>query len=350
MLQLGLQQGYKLKKIHNVIKFKQAPYIFEYVNQLSELRAKHSSNTVLKNLFKLLANSIYGKFVETGLNRMKVKIATNKKEQQKIINKYTVDLIDDFELYDTNLWLAKIANPCKRMNKPFFIGFAILDISKEIIYNFYYNVLKKNFNNVQLLGQDTDSLIVKIKDDNTTQKMCNLYRSFDFSEIDHSSYFYKELVTYYNDHVDKKQFNTLESFINYNKKVAGPIFKDEHNGHRITEFCGLKPKLYCILDERNVIHNAAKGVPRNISVDGNIISVKNMELYKNVLFGNTRQLIGEFTRFNNRAMNITTVKQEKVMFTAMDDKRYVCDNGINTLAYGHYKISQEINKEYERRN
>ena len=48
------------------IRFKQAPFIFEYINMLSEKRAK-SKTTVEKNLYKLLANSTYGKFVETGL-------------------------------------------------------------------------------------------------------------------------------------------------------------------------------------------------------------------------------------------------------------------------------------------
>ena len=64
LLQLGIQQGYRVTHIHHLIRFKQAPFIFEYVNMLSEKRAK-SKTTVEKNLYKLLANSTYGKFVET---------------------------------------------------------------------------------------------------------------------------------------------------------------------------------------------------------------------------------------------------------------------------------------------
>ena len=71
LLQLGLQQGYRITHIHHLIRFKQAPFIFKYVNILSEKRAK-SKTTVDKNLYKLLANSTYGKFVETLLKRMKV--------------------------------------------------------------------------------------------------------------------------------------------------------------------------------------------------------------------------------------------------------------------------------------
>lgn len=339
MLQLGLQQGYKLTKIHKIIKFKQAPFIFEYVNQLSDMRAKASSS-VLKNLFKLLANSIYGKFVETGLNRMKVKFASTKKEQDAIMQKYN-GLIDGMELID-DLWVGKIFNPVKRMTKPFFIGFAILDMSKYIIYDFYYNKLKKTFANVTLLGQDTDSLIVKITDNDITTKMLDDYKSYDFSELDTSSYFYNKLVEYYNIKVNNTrgfatEFPTLNSFVNFNKKVAGPIFKDEHKGHRITEFCGLRPKLYCILDEKNVIHNAAKGVPRTVTDSvGNIMKIKNMETYKRVLFGKSKDdavLMGNYHRIANRELKIETTEQTKVLFTCLDNKRYVCDDGIHTLAF-----------------
>ena len=55
--------------------FKQAPFIFEYVNMLNEKRAK-SKTIVEKKLYKLLANSTHGKYVATGLKRMKVKFVT----------------------------------------------------------------------------------------------------------------------------------------------------------------------------------------------------------------------------------------------------------------------------------
>ena len=113
--------------------------------------------------------------------------------------------------------------------------------------------------------------------------MCDMYKSFDFSELDNTSYFYGELVKYYDHEVDKSKFPSLESFLNFNKKLPGPIFKDEHNRHRITEFVGLRPKIYCLVDEKHVKHNAAKGVPRNVvMIDGERMSVKNIELYKRV--------------------------------------------------------------------
>ena len=86
LLHLGIQHRYRVTHIHHIIRFKQAPFIFEYVNMLNEKRSK-SKTTVEKNLYKLLANSTYGKFVETGLKRMKVKFASTWNEREAIIQK-----------------------------------------------------------------------------------------------------------------------------------------------------------------------------------------------------------------------------------------------------------------------
>ena len=85
----------------------------------------------------------------------------------------------------------KLNIPVRKVVKSFFLEFAILDMSKHIIYDFYYNVLKKTFDNVELLGQDTNSLIVQLSDKcNIVHKMFEMYKSFDFSELDNTSYFY----------------------------------------------------------------------------------------------------------------------------------------------------------------
>ena len=63
----------------------------------------------------------------------------------------------------------------------------------------------------------------------------------------------------------------------------------KHNGHRVTEFVGLRPKMYCLVDEKHVIHNTAKGVPRNVVIDGERMSVKNIELYTSVFLRQRRR-------------------------------------------------------------
>ena len=174
--------------------------------------------------------------------------------------------------------------------------------------------------------------------------MCEMYKSFDFSELDPSSYFYGQLVNYYEHEVDKSKFPDLQSFLDFNKKLPGPIFKDEHSNHRITEFVGLRPMIYCLVDEKNVVHNAAKGVPRNVMIDGNRTSVKNIDLYKRVLEAESKNdavIDGTFKRINNQKYTISTMEQTKTLMTCTDNKRWICDDNIHTLTFGHYKLSEQ---------
>ena len=176
---------------------------------LSEKRAM-SKTTVEKNLYKLLVNSTYGKFVETGLKQMKVKFASTWNEREAIIQKHRCDMIAGTTMYSKNLIGIKLNTPVIKVVKPFFIVFAILAMSIHIIYDFYYNVLKNIFDNVELLGQDTDSLIVQLSDKgNIVHKMCEMYKSFYFSELDNTSYFYEQLVNYYSSR--RMTFNTQKS-------------------------------------------------------------------------------------------------------------------------------------------
>ena len=98
--------------------------------------------------------------------------------------------------------------------------------------------------------------------------------------------------------------------------------------------------MYCILDEKSVIHNAAKGVPRSvIDVDNHSINIKNIEMYKRILFPEKKEdaiLTGSFKRIANSKMSIKTQTQSKVLFTCLDNKRYVCEDGIRTKAFGYY--------------
>ena len=247
-------------------------------------------------------------------------------------------------MYSENLIGIKLNTAVRKVEKPFFIGFAILDMSKYIIYDFYYNVLKNTFDKVELLGQEADSLIVQLSDKgNIVHKMCEMYKSFDFSELDKSSYFYGQLVNYYEQEVPKDKFPNLQSFLDFNKKLPGPIFKDEHNGHRITEFIGLRPKMYCLIDEKDMVYNGAKGVPRNVVIEGNRMSVKHIELYKRVLEATSKKdavIDGTFKRINNQKFEISTIEQTKTLMTCTDNKRWICDDNIHTLAFYHYKLSE----------
>ena len=107
--------------------------------------------------------------------------------------------------------------------------------------------------------------------------MCEIYKSFDFSKLDNTSYFYGQLVNYYEHEVDKSKFPSLSSLLDFMRNCRNQTSRQKHNGHRITEFVGVRPKMYCLVDGKHVVHNAAKGVPRNVVIDGERMSVKNIE-------------------------------------------------------------------------
>ena len=90
-----------------------------------------------------------------------------------------------------------------------------------------------------------------------------------------------------------------------------------------------------------MIHNAAKGVPRNVVIDGERMNVKNIELYKRVLEAEKKGdavIEGSFKRINNQDFDITTKEQTKTFMTCTDNKRWILDDNVHTLAFRHYRL------------
>ena len=81
--------------------------------------------------------------------------------------------------------------------------------------------------------------------------------------------------------------------------------------------------MYCLVNEKYVVHNAAKGVPRNVVIEGKRMNVKNIDLYKRVLEAEKKGdavMEGSFKRINNQAFDISTKEQPKTLMTCTDNK------------------------------
>ena len=99
--------------------------------------------------------------------------------------------------------------------------------------------------------------------------------------------------------------------------------------------------MYCLVDEKHVVHKAAKGVPRNVVIDGERMSVKNIDLYKRVLEAEKKEdavIEGSFKRINNQAFDISTKEQARTLMTCTDNKRWILDDNVHTLAFRHYRL------------
>ena len=81
--------------------------------------------------------------------------------------------------------------PVLILNKPIYVGFTVLDLSKWKMYDFHYNFIKKNFD-AELLFTDTDSLTYEIKSENVYEEFFKWKDLFDFSNYSKDSKFFNE--------------------------------------------------------------------------------------------------------------------------------------------------------------
>ena len=103
---------------------------------------------------------VYGKTIENVMDRDVAKICRNKEELLQYVSKetYNRQVIINDELVIVFLRQSHVF-----YNKPFYIGFSILDISKTLMTDFWYMVLKKYYeSDLSMLYTDTDSFILKV--------------------------------------------------------------------------------------------------------------------------------------------------------------------------------------------
>ena len=231
-LQLHLSLTMKLIKTHRVLKFKQSDWMKKYIDFNTEKR-KNATNEFGKNFFKLMINSFYGKTMENLRKRINVRFVNNEKDFLKYTSRPTYVT---HKLFDKDYAAIHEIKPFLMLNKPIYVGFTVLKLSKWMIYNFHYNFIKKNFNG-ELLFTDKDSLTYEIKSENVYEEFYNWKDLFDF-----------------NNYLKDSKF-----FHNANKKVIDKM-RDEYGGVIIDEFVGLKSKMYSIkkIDSRE--SSTAKGV------------------------------------------------------------------------------------------
>ena len=127
------------------------------------------------------------------------------------------------------------------MNKPVYVGQAVLDISKTLMYEFWYDyIIPKYSDNAKLSYVYTDSFIFTIKTG-------DFYKDID-NDIDN---------WFDASNVNKEDNRPLK--VGVNKKIIGK-FKDELGGSIMTEFVALAPKLYSFLEDNDKCEKKAKGV------------------------------------------------------------------------------------------
>ena len=254
-LQLYLDLGLKIKKVHRVLKFDQSPWLKQYIDFNTEKR-NHAKNSFEKDFFKLMNNSVFGKTMENLRKWVDVRLVTNEKKLDKLTSKPTYV---SSKIFNENLMAVHKVKETLTLNRPAYVGMCILDLSKMLMYNFHYNYIKKKYNNrARLLFTDTDSSTYEIEAEDVYKDFWNDKDMFDNSNYPESSPYY----------------------CNVNKKIIGK-FKDEACGIPITEFIGLKSKMYSYVKDNEKGGRTDKGIKKNV-IKNNI----KHEDYKHTLINN----------------------------------------------------------------
>ena len=301
-LEYYMKLGVKITKIHKILTFDEKPFLKGYIDLNTELR-KNSKNDLEKDLFKLMNNAIFGKSMENVLNRSNIKLINN--DPEKLLKLIRQPNFQHAYQISNKLCLVE-STPIKTVfDKPIYIGACILETSKLHMYQFWYEHLKNKYN-VELVYTDTDSLIIQVKTNDIYKDMFENKDKYDFSEYpkDHPNYDIS------------------------NKKILGK-FKDEMKSLIITEFIGLKPKMYSLnyLNKNNIIENknTHKGIKESISL--------NHYEYKRSLY-KEKLIYKEFYNLQLNKQNIYLDKINKIALNPFESKRYWIDN-INSLPYGY---------------
>ena len=159
-LKQALNHGLKLKKIHKIIEFNQKAWLKPYIDMNTELR-KVASNDFEKDFYKLTNNAVLGKTMENVRKHRDIKLVTTNKKRSKLVSEPTYHTMN---YISKDLSIIEMKKTKIKMNKPIYLSLSILDISKILMYEFWYNYMKPKYSNdVKLCYMDTDTFVMNIK-------------------------------------------------------------------------------------------------------------------------------------------------------------------------------------------
>ena len=291
-LKYYVSQGMEVTAIHSIIEFKQSPWMKAYIDGNTEKRdqAKAVKNDFEINIWKLLNNSVFGKTMEDVRRRRDIHLVTNDYDCRKICSRPTfkngVKFTETFSALETTKYETTF-------NKPIYVGFSVLELSKLLMYEMYYDVLQPFYPTIELLYMDTDSFFLNIPTN-------DLYH-------------------------DLKNTSLKEKYTN---KIGN--FKDEAEGKIIEECIFLRSKCYSWkkLGESNSSIKS-KGVTKAVTKK----YIKHEDFKKVLSTSNSVEHTNISLRSKNHNMELVSVRKKAMC--AYDDKRYILNDAITTLPYGY---------------
>ena len=209
LLQQALNHELILKKVHRVIQFNQETWLKPYIDMNTELR-KQAKNDSEKYFYKLMNN--VGKTMENVRKHRDIKLVTTDKRRNQLVSEPNYHIT---KWFSEKLLAIEMKKTNVKMNKPVYLGLSILEISKTLMYEIWYDYMKPKYgDNVKLCYMDTDSFIMHIKTED----------------------FYKDIADNVEKRFDTSNYEISRPLpIGKKKKVVG-LMKDELGGKIMTSF------------------------------------------------------------------------------------------------------------------
>ena len=195
-----------------------------------------------------------------------------------------------------------------KMNKPIYLGLSILEISKTLMYEFWYDCMQPKYgSDVKLCYMDTDSFIMNIK----------------------TNYFYEDIANDVENCFDTSNYEVNRPLpIGKNKSVIG-LMKAELGGKIIMEFVTLRPKTYSYLTDDGKEDKKTKGTKKCI-----IRKMMKFNDYKKCLL-NDEVIFKSQQRFISKNYDVYTENINKIALSNNDDKIIVSSDKITSYPYGY---------------
>ena len=285
-----------------------------YIDFNTQLRTE-ATNYLEKDFFKLMNNSVFGKMMENIRKHRNIKLVMT---EEKYLHMVMHPNFKSGVLFGENLMNCEMGKIKVVMNKPVYLGQAILDLSKIVMYEFHYDYMvpKYGLEKLKLCYMDTDSLVYDNKTEDFYEDIANDVEA----RFDTSGY-------------SKTDFRPLP--IGLNKKVIG-LMKDELGGKIMTEFVALRPRLYSYKKLDGSEDKKCKGIKKCV-----FKKTLTFEDYKACLFNDSTEYRSQLM-FRLAKHEVHTIDVNKVALNREDDKRISRKDGISTFVRGHKDLSWSL--------
>lgn len=296
LLKFYMEHGVEVTKVWFGVTFDEGDYLAGYIRKNIEIRNTRRDE-LGKTLYKLLGNSIYGKTFESPFKRNTYEIIRDKVKLQGMLEEGNIAALTPI---DDLGWIVRMDGEDIILDKPTYIGACVCEFSKLHMYTLLYDKLMKIFPECQLVYTDTDSFIVLVR------------------------------------HPEGENIVTPQDLFAYIKRcdadliggIGGQVKSETGEDDTIQEVIALRSKVYAYITKNGHIGKRAKGTTHD---------AQEMQLdwdtYKRALESltsiNTRNV--QFVRNTFKIASLDVYRQS---LSVNDGKRYICEDGIHTHAFG----------------